>query len=1114
MVHEALLNAYVFDFLKKKGFLQTALLFADECKDLPLAETTSDDPLVSMPSSLAPKNDTLLDPPVSAVLAAKSNSAKPGDKSNSVGSDSKGSLSPASTLPSNTAAKAEKAGDARSLTASPQTQHRVPSVNIPINTPNGFLVEWWSIFWDVFAATSERRPGALIAEGIREYVQYQNQGGSRRPSSAEALNVNGKRHQSHSTGNSREASTGAERTDGMQGAKRARANPERSPQSAALVAKYSLSDDIDSIRLGADQHRSNAAANGLHTNGVPTIPRGPGVNISPAGAHVLSEDYTGFLSRSFKMVAENHTSSAATAAAQQPSASTAVSTEGNTHNSNGLYLSLQQQQQQANHPNTSRSEPNATGAQQKDRSSESPLSQDTNILPNQNANNKPGSTFASPHFSNASIARTVPTQQHVGANHMGSPLVPSSSAAAAAITAGNIQIIQRLISPPPASYGAHPQQQQHHSLIGSPVASNAPAMHPDLRRSSTASVLYRTPQQPQQQNASPLVHASGLPRMGSVGPQAGAAQRQQQIPSNFTAGMVTQAMQASAINPADFAFHSSPATIASAAAAAAAAGNFNGRNPTQAMMAYLQQHNQMGVPSNDTMSGNRPNQQQQQQQMQFQLNAAQFGQQFIHVPGMAMSAASENHQIANVAGAMQDQNQRYMLQLQMQMQQGSNPGTQSGQGNNSSPAQIPGEMPSVGAANNKSGNGAESASKVASGIVRQNSVPFASSQANPQQQSTASTPPANTKKPAAKPKAKRASKKTAKNTPGTAIAGASPVVSAAINADAIAAKKALAASGNDSAPNPNQKGGPVAANTGATEDMSPPYSAIPSSTGLGASSSSVTGNNNNIKSNNSGGTSMAGSSPALTIKASSKAANGVIIPATNTTANLPNANTGGAGASTSFPANTNTNTLPLDLNASQTESDMQASGMTGFGDNAFSALLSQKGNRVTMQGNNAGGSSLPPSSGADLASAINSIGSVGGMDANDLSLHISEWLNESSTDTLTSILGMGVTMGDGADNSNGNSGHANNNSAGNDGQVLSAYGNIGDSAAAAAAAFSSFITNSGSAGNGVGGFSSALSMPIGGIGTSLASIGSNKGEKSNSGGMVFSPATASGNQNM
>ncbi|KAJ2772770.1 hypothetical protein IWQ56_001239, partial [Coemansia nantahalensis] len=77
--------------------------------------------------------------------------------------------------------------------------------------------------------------------------------------------------------------------------RRVRAVGERSPTSAALVERYSLLDDADP---------SAAMAASVRADGIPAIPRGPGVNIGPGGAHVLSEGYTGYLSRSMRVMAE------------------------------------------------------------------------------------------------------------------------------------------------------------------------------------------------------------------------------------------------------------------------------------------------------------------------------------------------------------------------------------------------------------------------------------------------------------------------------------------------------------------------------------------------------------------------------------------------------------------------------------------------------------------------------------------------------------------------------------------------------------------------------------------------------------------------------------------
>ncbi|KAJ1958506.1 hypothetical protein GGI12_004714, partial [Dipsacomyces acuminosporus] len=107
--------------------------------------------------------------------------------------------------------------------------------------------------------------------------------------------------------------------------KRTRNNGDRSPQSAALVAKYALPENIATFR-GTEQlnpqatHAGLAAGSGSNNGsvGMPTIPRGPGVNIGPAGSHMPSADYTSFLSRSFKMVTEGNASGGAGASSTAP----------------------------------------------------------------------------------------------------------------------------------------------------------------------------------------------------------------------------------------------------------------------------------------------------------------------------------------------------------------------------------------------------------------------------------------------------------------------------------------------------------------------------------------------------------------------------------------------------------------------------------------------------------------------------------------------------------------------------------------------------------------------------------------------------------------------------
>ncbi|KAJ2854819.1 hypothetical protein GGI22_004358 [Coemansia erecta] len=384
------------------------------------------------------------------------------------------------------------------------------------------------------------------------------------------------------------------------------------------------------------------------------------------------------------------------------------------------------------------------------------------------------------------------------------------------------------------------------------------------------------------------------------------------------------------------------------------------------------------------------------------------------------------------------------------------------QGNNASPAQNPGESLIGGGGSSEKDNSGQIAS-----VVRMNAGAIVSPRLIPQQGSPiGSAAPSGSKKTAAKPKAKRTSKKPAKS---------------ALASNALA--KSHPASGNtDSTIAAHQRSG---------------VSAIPANSALG-SNGQYNGNSS------SAGSSVANSSPALAIKGTSTPAiSGINIPAVSNVTVMP----------------TNTGAFTLAMNG-QIESGAQHSGSmpAGFGDNTFSALLSQKGNRVAMQVNNNG--SQNPGGELDHNSVMRLLGGAGGADANELSMQLNPWIGESTaTDAFASILNMGAAMGGGGDT--GSAGDAN------------AVG-MGDraTAAMAAAMFSYISSEDGSGKNGgIGGFSSALTMSSiggggagnsGGIGVPVSSVGGGGGGGSNMGGeatsniasMVFSPSAASGTKNM
>ncbi|KAJ1823209.1 Transcriptional activator flo8 [Coemansia sp. RSA 2599] len=164
MVHETLLNAYVFDFLKKKGFHQTAIHFADECKDLPLIKPSDGDAQASLSLASSGTDSS------ATAIGAKD------EEGSSRGSSASKQKSPTPSV---------KSSDAQPLAAS----QSVPGINVPINTPRGFLLEWWSVFWDVFAASSERSKHQ-VPDSVRAYVSHQQTHRQGRKPSPPAANVN------------------------------------------------------------------------------------------------------------------------------------------------------------------------------------------------------------------------------------------------------------------------------------------------------------------------------------------------------------------------------------------------------------------------------------------------------------------------------------------------------------------------------------------------------------------------------------------------------------------------------------------------------------------------------------------------------------------------------------------------------------------------------------------------------------------------------------------------------------------------------------------------------------------------------------------------------------
>ncbi|KAJ2428127.1 hypothetical protein GGF41_001468 [Coemansia sp. RSA 2531] len=141
-----LLNAYILDYLKKKGFQRAARLFADECRQL-------------------------------------------------------------SSSPEAVAADGDSTRTAASPPSPDTTGMELPLLPIE-SSSNGFLAEWWSVFWEFFAVNSGRRSDSFApSETMLTFAQHLGQlkslpaqaqlpPGGRRPSLAKFSNANGKRRPS------------------------------------------------------------------------------------------------------------------------------------------------------------------------------------------------------------------------------------------------------------------------------------------------------------------------------------------------------------------------------------------------------------------------------------------------------------------------------------------------------------------------------------------------------------------------------------------------------------------------------------------------------------------------------------------------------------------------------------------------------------------------------------------------------------------------------------------------------------------------------------------------------------------------------------------------------
>lgn len=126
---QRLLNTYIYDYLVKQSYGESALAFRKEV-DIP---TISDKELKRRQESSDAADGTL----TTALPSSPTQKASTTEKPNGT----------------------EKPEPGASSESSPKLEH----IDIPIDIDGSFLAEWWAIFWDMFAARQGRPSSSQAA---------------------------------------------------------------------------------------------------------------------------------------------------------------------------------------------------------------------------------------------------------------------------------------------------------------------------------------------------------------------------------------------------------------------------------------------------------------------------------------------------------------------------------------------------------------------------------------------------------------------------------------------------------------------------------------------------------------------------------------------------------------------------------------------------------------------------------------------------------------------------------------------------------------------------------------------------------------------------------------
>jgi LisH len=141
--HVLSLNTYIYDHLVKHGFNKAAKGLLQEAPINTLPRDDGSPPNRDADGSLLPRRTTNL----------KRSHSGMDDHPNSSPNDKPNGKSP------------------RSNSNSPHIGHNdLPAADVPVDTTDGFLSQWWVVFWEIFEARTNPENGTANA---RAFIEYQ-----------------------------------------------------------------------------------------------------------------------------------------------------------------------------------------------------------------------------------------------------------------------------------------------------------------------------------------------------------------------------------------------------------------------------------------------------------------------------------------------------------------------------------------------------------------------------------------------------------------------------------------------------------------------------------------------------------------------------------------------------------------------------------------------------------------------------------------------------------------------------------------------------------------------------------------------------------------------------